>query len=172
MLVPHLWQPPEIRDILELQEYVHDWWKVQETMVLAPSNIHFGHYMVGTYSKVVVLVNAILTNYPLATGLAPTQWLNTLNVMLEKLPGNNLIKSSCSLKEVSIIITSGWEEQLCNMQKSKLLCSRTIWKPQTKGSWDSMLKQKVILQLDLDHKTTSSTMLQRCKKLVATTLFW
>jgi len=80
-------------------------------MALTPSNIHFRQYIAGTYSKVVVQINAILANYPLATGLAPTRWLNTLNIMVEKLPGNNLVyKSSFCVKEIPTTVTSGWDE--------------------------------------------------------------
>jgi len=63
-----------------------------ESTASALSNIHFGHYMAGISSDTMTHINAMLADYPLLTGLMPDRWLCTLNVMLEKIPGNNLVE--------------------------------------------------------------------------------
>jgi len=83
-------------------------------MASSPSSIHFGHYIAGIASDLVGKFNALLANEQLATGMAPQRWRKTLNMMLEKLAGNDNIKnfgSSCYSKPISITTTSGWDVQ-------------------------------------------------------------
>jgi len=54
--------------------------------------VHFGHYMAGITKDMVGKINTILANVRLLSGMAPTRWKQTLNVMLEKLAGNDNIE--------------------------------------------------------------------------------
>jgi len=59
---------------------------------LSPSGIHFGHYMAAMADMTVAKLNAILANLALSSSMAPDRWKMTLNVMLEKMAGNNNVK--------------------------------------------------------------------------------
>jgi len=74
------------------QEYRQGWLKARETTVSSPSGIHFGHYMAAMADETVARLNAILANLALYSGTAPDRWKKTLNVMLEKMAGNNNVK--------------------------------------------------------------------------------
>jgi len=73
-------------------EYKQSWKIAQETTAFSPSVVHFGQYMAGITKDTVGKINAILANIRLLSGMAPTRWKQTLNVMLEKLAGNNNIE--------------------------------------------------------------------------------
>jgi len=73
-------------------EYKSSWEWAREPMALSPSSIHFGHYIAGVANNIVGKLNAILANEWLTSGMVPARWTKTLNVMLEKLAGNDNIK--------------------------------------------------------------------------------
>jgi len=61
-------------------------------MASSPSQVHFGHYIAGVADDLVGKLNALLANERLANGTAPQRWRKTLNVMLEKLAGNDNVE--------------------------------------------------------------------------------
>jgi len=74
------------------EKYKKSWKIAQETMASTPSAVHFRHYMAGITKDMVGKINTILANVRLLSGMAPTRWKQTLNVMLEKLAGNDNIE--------------------------------------------------------------------------------
>jgi len=61
-------------------------------MALLPSSVHFGHYTTAITEDTIGKINAILANVRLLSGMAPKWWKQMLNVMLEKLAGNNNVE--------------------------------------------------------------------------------
>jgi len=57
-----------------------------------PLLVHFGHYIAAIAKESIGKLNAILANVRLLSRMAPEWWKLTLNVMLEKLAGNDNIK--------------------------------------------------------------------------------
>ncbi len=74
------------------EEYKRSWEIAQETMASSPSEVHFGHYIAGIAEDTVRKLNTILANVWLLSGMAPERWKQMLNMMLEKLTGNNNVK--------------------------------------------------------------------------------
>jgi len=76
-------------------EYKQSWERARETTALSPSSIHFRHYITGIASKLVGKFNTLLASERLTSGMAPQRWRKTLNVMLEKLAGNDNVEKLC-----------------------------------------------------------------------------
>jgi len=93
-LILHLKWPKELPPITiwTYEEYKWSWEIMQETMVSSPSSIHFRHYIARIADDIIGKLNAIMANVQLLSGTAPEWWKQTLNVMIEKLAGNNNIK--------------------------------------------------------------------------------
>jgi len=70
------------------EEYAQGWKKAKEATSSSPSGAHFGHYIAGIEDLVVAKINRLMATIPMLTGISPTWWCTTLNVMLEKLAGN------------------------------------------------------------------------------------
>jgi len=70
------------------QEQISGWRKAQETMVSSMSQVHFGHYMAGTFNPEIALLNATMVDILLQSGYSPWRWRKGLNVMLQKQVGN------------------------------------------------------------------------------------
>jgi len=69
-------------------EVTSGWSKARKATSSAPSAVHFGHYMAGTFSPMIAVFNAQLTNLGFTTGYSLKWWRTGLNVMLEKQVGN------------------------------------------------------------------------------------
>jgi len=80
------------------EDYICGWKKAKEKTSSSPSGIHFGHYIVGIEEQVVAKLNQLMATIPMLTGISPTRWRMTLNVMLEKLAGN------CWVEKLRIIM--------------------------------------------------------------------
>jgi len=74
------------------EEYRQSWEIAQETTASSPSSIHFRHYIAGVADDIIGKLNAILANVQLLSGMAPEEWKQMVNVMLEKLAGNNNVE--------------------------------------------------------------------------------
>jgi len=74
------------------EEYKRSWEIACKTTASSPSQIHFGHYITGIAEDTVGKLNAILANVHLLSGMAPERWKQMLNVMLQKLAGNNNVE--------------------------------------------------------------------------------
>ncbi len=70
------------------KEQISGWRKVQETTASLMSQVHFGHYMAGTFNPEIALLNATMADILLQSGYSPWRWRKGLNVMLQKQVGN------------------------------------------------------------------------------------
>jgi len=52
-------------------------------MALSMSQVHFGHYMAGTFNPTIAIMNAEMAEIPLSTGYAQEQCKKGLNIMLQ-----------------------------------------------------------------------------------------
>jgi len=93
-LLTHLGQLPRISKISPRTEesYCQGWQRAKEQTSSSPSGIHFSHYIAGIKELVVEMINQLMS---MITGISPLHWCKTLNVMLEKLVGNCLVKKLC-----------------------------------------------------------------------------
>jgi len=110
-LTPYQARLANIPEILmqTYEEYKCSWERASETTASLPSSLHFGHCIARMANHVVGKLNTILANKQLASGTAPKQW-KMLNIVLEKLAGNNNIKKLKFLKYLkwaSTITTNG-----------------------------------------------------------------
>jgi len=62
---------------------------------LSMLQVHFGHYMVGTFNPNIAIMNATMVDIPLLTGYTPSCWKKGLNVMLQKQAGNINVENLC-----------------------------------------------------------------------------
>jgi len=99
-LLTHLGRPPGMTEIaLRTEaEYRAGWKKAKEQTSSSPSGVHFGHYIASIEEMVLEKINRLMATIPLLTGISPTRWCRTLNVMLEKMAGN------CSVEKLCIIM--------------------------------------------------------------------
>ena len=74
------------------KEYKRSWKITCKTTASSPSQVHFGHYIAGIADDTVGKLNAILANVHLLSSMPPERWKQTLNMMLEKLTGNDNVK--------------------------------------------------------------------------------
>jgi len=90
-LLPHLQQREDLPSITiqMYKEYKCSWETARETTASSPSLVHFGHYIATIADDTIGKLNAILANVWLLSRTAPEHWKHTLNVMLEKLVGND-----------------------------------------------------------------------------------
>jgi len=72
--------------------YKRSWERAREMTASSPSSIHFGHYIAGVANDLVGKFNALLANKQLSSGTVPQRWRKNLNVMLEKLAGNDNVE--------------------------------------------------------------------------------
>jgi len=93
-LLAHLKRPDDLPTITmrTYAEYQRSWERARETTASSPSSLHFGHYIAGIAENTIGKLNAILANVRLLSGTAPNRWKQTLNVMLEKLAGNDNVE--------------------------------------------------------------------------------
>jgi len=93
-LIEHMKRPQELPPITmrTYEEYKQSWELTRETTASLPSQVHFGHYIAGIAKDMVGKLNTILANVRLLSGTAPKRWKQTLNVMLEKLAGNDNVE--------------------------------------------------------------------------------
>jgi len=63
-------------------DHISRWRKVWEMTVSSMSNIHFVHYVVGTFNLEIAILNATMANIPLLASYTPKQWPKDLNIML------------------------------------------------------------------------------------------
>jgi len=93
-LIDHLKCPQDLLPITMrmYKEYKRSWEIACETITLSPSQVHFSHYIAGIAEDTIGKLNTILANIQLLSGTAPEQWKQILNVMLEKLTGNDNVK--------------------------------------------------------------------------------
>jgi len=54
--------------LLTLEEYISGWRKAQEAMLLSPSSIHFGHYIVGMQHPDIAQIKWLMAHVPLQSG--------------------------------------------------------------------------------------------------------
>jgi len=99
-LLVHLRRPPGTQDVTirSENEYNYGWQKARETTSSSPSGVHFGHYIAGIEDMVIAKLNRLMATIPMLTGISPTRWRTTLNVMLEKMAGN------CWVEKLRIIM--------------------------------------------------------------------
>jgi len=71
-----------------LEEVTTGWHKAREATSSAPSAVHFGHYMAGTFNPTIVVFIARLANLGFTTRYSLKWWQTGLNIMLEKQAGN------------------------------------------------------------------------------------
>jgi len=93
-LLPFLARPAHLPDIsmCTYNEYKKSWEQARETTASSSLSLHFGHYIAGVANDIVGKLNAIMANAWLVDGTAPSQWTKTLNVMLEKVAGNDNVE--------------------------------------------------------------------------------
>jgi len=69
--------------------------KVWEATSSSPLELHFGHYMAGTFNPTVAVFNARLANLGFTTGYSLKRQRKGLNVLLKKQPGNLNVEKCC-----------------------------------------------------------------------------
>jgi len=69
--------------------------KTKEKTLLSLSGIHFGHYTASIEELVNAKINQLMATIPMLTGISPLRWHTMLNVLLEKLVGNCMVKKLC-----------------------------------------------------------------------------
>jgi len=140
--------PPDVVDIQlrGVKAFNKEWQKVWEQTSLSPSQVHFGHYIAGTFSLKIAIINAKMSGIPQKLGWPLKQWLCELNVMLEKIPGN------CNLEKLCIIILLEADFNYNNTQLGwavmvsgggKLAGASAIWKLEAQICKSAMLEQVV-----------------------------
>jgi len=67
-----------------LDEVMAGWCKACKATSLAPSAVHFGHYMAGMFNPTIAVFNTRLANLGFTRGYSLKQWQMGLNVILEK----------------------------------------------------------------------------------------
>jgi len=60
--------------------------------MLSMSQVHFGHYMAGTFNPNIAAMNATMAEMPITTGYTPERWKKGCNIMLQKQAGNLNVK--------------------------------------------------------------------------------
>jgi len=94
-LLKQLKRPQDLPPIT-MRMYADDkrsWEIARETTASSRSSVHFGHYITGIAEDTIGKLNAILAYVqPLTSGMALERWKQTLNVMLEKLGGNDNVE--------------------------------------------------------------------------------
>jgi hypothetical protein len=65
--------------------------KWKERTSTSPSGRHLGHYKSWIQDNTLLDLLTLLIQIPIKFGFAPAQWCQSLNVMLEKDPGNPMI---------------------------------------------------------------------------------
>jgi len=79
--------PPQTPD-----EYKYGWQRARESTALSLSGVHFGHYIMAIEDVITEKINCLMATIPMITGMSPQWWRHALNVMLEKVAGNCLVK--------------------------------------------------------------------------------
>jgi len=74
------------------KNHANGWKRVQECTSLSMSQVHFGHYMAGTFNPNIAVMNVKMTEMPITTGYAPECWKKGRNIMLQKQAGNLNVK--------------------------------------------------------------------------------
>jgi len=67
--------------------------KAREAMGSSTLGICFSHYMAGTFTLEILVINSPLTNTPLCTGFSYDCWKKGINVMIEKTCSNFNVKN-------------------------------------------------------------------------------
>jgi len=134
-LIPYLAQPEGIPEITIriYDKYKCSWEWARETTASSPLTIHFGHYIAGVANEVVGKLNLILANMRLASGTAPTQWKKMLNIMPEKLAGNDNMEKLriIMLFEADFNHNNKWLGRV-TMQSAE---AQKLLAPEQYGSW-------------------------------------
>jgi len=96
-LLQQLAQPKEVEEhsAQTYEEFQRGWIRARETTASSPSGIHFGHYIAAMTNVTVAKLNAILVNLALLSSRALERWKKALNMMLEKLAGNDNVEKLC-----------------------------------------------------------------------------
>jgi len=117
------------------KEFQCGWIQARETTASSMSGIHFRHYIAVMTNETVPKLNAILANLALLSGRAPERWKKMLNVMLEKLAGNDNVEKLCiiMLFEADFNNNNKWigKQVMLTAEKHGLLA------PEQYGSWKS-----------------------------------
>jgi len=75
------------------EEYQYGWKHARESTASSLSGIHFGHYIAAVEDIITEKINRLMATIPMLTRISPQHWRHALNVMLEKVVGNCLVKN-------------------------------------------------------------------------------
>jgi len=81
-----------------IEDYHQGWAHAREVTSSSLLGLHFGHYMASVKAVLMEKINQLMATIPLLTGISPTRWQHTFNIMLEKVAGN------CAVEKLCIII--------------------------------------------------------------------